>query len=309
MIFMLTPFIAAFHYPVLPQQRPAYNWNLSNYDLIVIDELSMVPVKILEHVLATISELPIRPIVLLAGDDCQLQPIETIAGKIKTTKTVMRFEQLSTITNKVILTEQHRNDDDHYGKFLNHIRSWHPSQQLLDQMQKDWVLFDEGPSDKDILQALISHPNSTVITVSHKAANRINQVVLDSILDKSSLLGYVKCDCDLPKMPLYKDMRVIITQNRNKQLSVVNGRIAHVLQMEGNTVFLKLGNNNVVQVYPVSFPNEDGSLKTVLPFMPAYALTIRKAQGQTLNESIVCLDAAIVAPGGAYVAHVFCLPK
>ena len=86
----------------------------------------MLPVKIFEHVLATISELPIRPIVLLAGDDCQLQPIETVAGKIQTTKTAMRCEQLSTITNKVILTEQHRNDDDHYGKFLNHIRSWHP---------------------------------------------------------------------------------------------------------------------------------------------------------------------------------------
>ena len=88
-------------------------------------------------------------------------------------------------------------------------------------------------------------------------------------------------------------MRVIITQNRNN---------AHVLQMEGNAVFLKLGNNNVVQVCPVSFPNEDGSLKTVLPLMPAYALTIPKAQGQTLNESIVWLNGAIVAPGGAYVA-------
>ena len=79
-------------------------------------------------------------------------------------------------------------------------------------------------------------------------------------------------------------MRVMITQNQNKQLSVVNGRIAHVLQMEGNTVFLKLANNNVVQVYPLTFPNEDGSLKTAFPFMPAYAPTIPKAQGQTLNE-------------------------
>ena len=99
-----------------------------------------------------------------------------------------------------------------------------------------------------------------------------------------------------------KALRVIITQNRNKQLSIVNGRVAHVLQMEGNTVFLNLANNNVVQVYPVSFPDEDGSLKTVLPFMPAYALTIPKAQGQTLNECIVWLDGIMVAPGGAYVA-------
>ena len=134
--------------------------------------------------------------------------------------------------NKVILTEQHRNDDDDYGKFLNHIRSWHPSQHLLDQIQKDRILFNEEPSDKDILQALMNYPNSTVITVSPKAANCINQVVLDSILDKSLLFGYGKCDCDLPTIPLYKGMRVMITQNRNKQLSVVNRQVAHVLQME-----------------------------------------------------------------------------
>lgn len=83
----------------------------------------MVAVKIFEHIFATIPELPFHPIVLLAGDDCQLPPNENIDGKIETTKTAMRCEQLSTITNKVILTEQHRNDDDDYGKFLNHIRS------------------------------------------------------------------------------------------------------------------------------------------------------------------------------------------
>ena len=36
----------------------------------------MVPVKIFEHILATLSELPIRPIVLLAGDDRQLPPTD-----------------------------------------------------------------------------------------------------------------------------------------------------------------------------------------------------------------------------------------
>ena len=293
---------AGFRYPVFADERPSYNWNLCNYDLIVIDELSMVPIKIFDHIFATVSELPIRPIVLLAGDDCQLQPIEKIDGQIQSTKTAMRSEKLPAITNKVILTEQHRNDDDDYARFLTHIRSWRPSQHLLDHIQKDRVLFNDEPTDDDILHALTNHPNSTVITVSHKAANRINRVVLNTILDKSLFLADVECDSALGTIPIYKGMRVMITQNRNKQLSVVNGRVAHVLQMEGRTVFLKLANNNIVQVYPVSSPNEDGSLKTVLPFMPAYALTIPKAQGQTLNECIVWLDGCVVAPGGAYVA-------
>ena len=58
---------------------------------------------------------------------------------------------------------------------------------------------------------------------------------------------------------------------RNKQHTVVNGRLAHVIQTEGNTVFLKLANENIVQLYPVSFPTDDGTIKTAIPLMPAYA--------------------------------------
>jgi hypothetical protein len=68
-------------------------------------------------------------------------------------------------------------------------------------------------------------------------------------------------DCELGKIPLYKGMRGMVTQNRNKHLTVVNGRLAHVIQMEGNTLFLKLANENIVQMYPVSFPTDDGTIK------------------------------------------------
>lgn len=33
---------ATFQYPVCHSGKPTYNWNLSNYDIILIDELSMV---------------------------------------------------------------------------------------------------------------------------------------------------------------------------------------------------------------------------------------------------------------------------
>ncbi len=102
---------AAFYYPVSPKDKPMHNWNLSNYDVIIIDELSMVPVKMFEHLLSTISELPIRPIVLLAGDDRQLQPIETVDGSIQTVDSAMIIEYLNRISMKVQLTKQFRNVD------------------------------------------------------------------------------------------------------------------------------------------------------------------------------------------------------
>lgn len=168
---------AAFHFPVSVKDQLSYNWNLSNYDLIVIDELSMIPLKIFHHILETVSELPICPIVLLAGDDQQLQPIEKVDGKIQTAETAMKSEQLPKITTKVLLTERHRSEDNDYAKFLQHIGHWRPSQNLLDKIQIGRTLFDNDPTDEQLLKALTENPNSTVITVSHNAANRINQVV------------------------------------------------------------------------------------------------------------------------------------
>lgn len=293
---------SAFHYPVKSNEKARFNWSLGTYDLLIIDELSMVPIKIFDHIFATISELPIRPIVLLAGDDQQLQPIECVEGKIQTTATIMTTQKLSNVTIKILLTEQHRNNDSDYSTFLQHIRLCRPSQKQLDKIQFGKILFQQEPTNAQLIEVVTNFYESTVITVSRKAANRINNVVLTSVLKNSPLLGHVVCDCELGKIPVYKGMKVMITQNRNKEHSIVNGRIGNVIQIESNTVFLKFRNGNIGHIYPVTTQTENGTLKTVVPFMPAYALTIPKAQGQTLSSCVIWLDSTIVAPGGAYVA-------
>ena len=44
------------------------NWALATYDLIIIDELSMVPAHVFNHILSTVQQLPTRPILLVSGD-------------------------------------------------------------------------------------------------------------------------------------------------------------------------------------------------------------------------------------------------
>ena len=141
--------------------------------MLIIEELSMVPVPIFDHIFSTISELPIRPLVVMAGDDRQMQPIESIDGRIQTTKSVMTSDKLADITMKVVLTEQHRTQDDKYSNFLDHICLWQPSQKLLNQIQKGRILCDHDPSDDELFDVLNRFPQSTVICVSHHAANRI----------------------------------------------------------------------------------------------------------------------------------------
>ena len=103
-------------------------------------------------------------------------------------------------------------------------------------------------------------------------------------------------------VPLHKSMRIVITQNRNKEAGVFNGRRVVIHRIEKATVFLKLGNDKSVNVYPVTTILENGKRRTCYPFVPSYAVTICKAQGQTLNSVIVWFDVPRIPAGSAYVA-------
>ena len=56
---------------------PQVNWALAMYDLIIIDEVSMVPPFFFNHILSTVKQLPTRPILLISDDKYQLPPIAT----------------------------------------------------------------------------------------------------------------------------------------------------------------------------------------------------------------------------------------
>ena len=117
-------------------------------------------------------------------------------------------------------------------------------------------------------------------------------------------------DNDEPPMHIYKNMRVIITQNVNKVKGVVNGQKAVIALKSRNTVLLRLPNKSLVSVFPLTNPitstdqhgNDVTTNKTVFPFVPGYAITVCKAQGQTYDEAIIWMDSDFVPKGTGYVA-------
>ena len=113
-------------------------------------------------------------------------------------------------------------------------------------------------------------------------------------------------DNDEPPVNIHKGMHIVIMQNIDKKNGVVNRQPATVLMMQGLTVILQLPNSKKVSVYPVSSVSnpsecESPEVRTCYPFVPGYAMTICKSQGQTLNNT-VWFDAASFGPGAAYVA-------
>ena len=111
---------------------------------------------------------------------------------------------------------------------------------------------------------------------------------------------HTQFDCDLPPLPLYENLQVIITQNRDKKNGVVNGQRATVKLIHNQTILLTLPNGSIVSTHLVTCKKPDGLVKTTYPFVPAYSVTICKSQGQTLQEVVIWMDAKTVPAGAAY---------
>ena len=261
---------SAFHIPVDLNEQSSTNWHLSEYDIIVVDEISMISEKNFQHILHTISRLIFRPGLIFR-------------------------------TNFYFLNGQHRVGDSDYLTFLNHIRHWIPTDTVLQQIQEGRILCPDGQLHPDrVIKAFQDNPQSTFLTFTNAAANKLNSLITSALFTNKQPLAYCQLDSDTDLSPIYKDMRVMITQNRDKPQNIVNGQIASIEMCHNATIILKLPGNKLVATYPVTSTSANTQTATY-PFRLGYTNTMCKDQGQTLDKAILWFDQDIIPPGTAYV--------
>ena len=242
---------AAFQFPICEDDKPIINWLVSQYDIVVIDGISMITPIIFHHVLKTFQNLPKRPVLLVSGDVAQQQPIVTIRGRTHATKSILADAGFLAMARHYNLTRQFRCIDPPLQRILDHMRYWEPTVEVLSDIQNGRLLSTaEIPSDNEVISAILAHHQHTFLTISRKATNRINLLVLSHRFSDILPLATIQYDCDLPELPVNAKMRVMITQDRDKKQNVVNGQLATVLTV------LKLPNGKVVNTYPVTYRNQ-----------------------------------------------------
>lgn len=294
---------AAFKYPVSPAHPCQTNWELMRYDVIVLDEVSMVSKVIMQHVISTINQISLRPLLVMCGDKCQQQPIETIDNQTTQVTSILQERDFYRIAHHINLTQQYRCEDEELQQILNHLRYYKPSRSLLEKIHGDRIMCaTQTPSEYDVRRVLKERPLATFVTVSRKATNFINEIAINFLFADCIPLMHAQFDCDLPPLPLYQNLPVVITQNRDKKNGIMNGQRGIVKLVQNKTVFLTLPNGSLVTTHLVTCQKADGSIQTSYPFVPAYSLTICKSQGQTLDEVVIWMDAKMVPAGAAYVA-------
>ena len=275
------------------------NSSLSLYDVIFIDEISQVSKDLFHHVIHTLSILSRRPILILCGDFCQQQPLSTRNNKTVQAENIMSCSHCISYLVRFTLSQQHRIQDDILLNFLHYIRYDVPTQDMIDKLCKDRILSDSDILQDNLYNILKPFPDSLVLTVTRRSASFVNDVIVRNAFQQNPLALVVADDESL--IPIHKDMKLMLTRNVNKSIGFVNGQFVTVKSISNKTIIAIHPNGHVINLFPMTSVFED-ILVTKYPFLPGYATTISKVQGQTLSNVILWLDTERTPEGTAYVA-------
>ena len=230
----------------------------------------MVSKKTFSIMASTFNRLNLHPVVVVEGDKCQ-QPLQNVGGKVSSTSSILNDDTFSSANSvKHTLYQQFRIIDLDYAWFIDLIHYTQPTQQQVDDFQKGRVLCPSGDlSDDQLWEAFSSHTDASIMTVSRRAAQRMNTVVVKRLFRQNLPLTDIPCALVLELEDIFpqRGMRILITENRDKTSRIVNGHDATVVSNQGNTILVRFPNNGMAFVYPVTHTEEDGNVTHVIPLL------------------------------------------
>lgn len=284
-------------------------WNETH--VLIIDEVSMLHgsfVDMLDKVARHMrrKDQPFGGMqVIFTGDFFQLPPIVREGNEYESTD-VFAFSSRAWKESKPVvcyLTEQFRQDDDSLTAILNAIRSGEVEEEHFLMLQDT----AKRPHKEDHIK-LYTH-NENVDEINRKAFNAIDGEVkvYDMITKgKGAALLSLKNNCLADeRLELKVGAKVICIKNDNER-KYVNGSMGIVVDFEsGDMPVVELVNGKKVTIKADTWRiEEDGKVKaeiSQLPLKLAWAITVHKSQGMTLDRAEIDLSRAFTS-GQGYVA-------
>jgi ATP-dependent DNA helicase PIF1 len=271
-----------------PRKLPS---RLKNLSCVVVDEISMVGLKLFDEMIATLDKHNCKPQLVLCGDFLQLPPIKDSYCFLSPNWARIGFKaQLKTII---------RQSDSELSALLDRVR--------FASVTRDDIIFlnsraCESPVEKKLVR-LHTHREETA---------RINEYELSMIEGEERIFeatdfGDQNLLKDLQSPPILKlkiGAQVMLVKNiyTSEGLGFYNGETGVVQSFDpltvlfGNTVHaIKREKNEKVVDKKIAASRDQ------YPLVLGYAITVHKSQGMTIPNLAVCLEDTFEY-GQAYVA-------
>jgi ATP-dependent DNA helicase PIF1 len=281
-------------------------------DVLVIDEISMMHdfrLDIVDEVLRVVRSNPEAfggMQVILCGDFFQLPPVNRSDSRQGSFVTSSQVWLQDVFTVCYLETQFRQRDDEQYTHILNGIRAGVLTRSQL-QTLRDRA---HATVDPAIAQTRLLTVNIDVDTVNHEHLDELDEETHQYEMVTRGAKNYVdqlKRSCLAPEvLRLKKGAQVMCIKNAQDR-RYVNGSLGVVVDFDLLTDYpvVRLVSGREITMRPDSWELMDGDKRRAsieqLPLRLAWAITVHKSQGMTLDAARIDLSRAFVE-GMGYVA-------
>ncbi len=278
--------------------------------VLIIDEISMLDgrtLSLVETVCRVVrkTSLPFGGMqVILVGDFFQLPPV---TGRGEAPQYAFESEAWSRLMPVICyLEEQYRQEDEVYLRLLKAIRHNTLEETDYETFRAQMVSEDEAPLG---VTRLYAH-NIDVDRVNQEELRQLPGKVMAYQMrgeGKEQLVEALKRNCLSPERLELKVGALVMFTKNNQLDGYVNGTQGVVLSFHPDTKLpiVKTKSGNIIEVGPAEWSlfegDEELASVTQLPLRLAWALTIHKSQGTSLDAAVIDLSKAFEY-GQGYVA-------
>ena len=289
---------------------------LSDYQLIVIDEVSQLTGELNDRILQLRNFVDDVPAMAEMGDRWQM------AGFGDQRPWDTRLWRQSTHTTR--LHQPYRFEDQDWYKLLSDIRTAKPAGEVWTRLmrtvlrkQKAWR--GHEPTVEDIRYVLNTHPDTTLLAISREGAGILDDLALQAKYPRRAPLVVLPGDVEsypanydangrlksrrqltARPVPIHRGMPLYMTRNMRKDLDYVNGMRCVIEDWDAAAEAVVVKTSTGRRVAVTLCHDEDLGF-AYFPLRPGYASTIMKFQGAELPHVTVWLDKPH-CPAAAYTA-------
>lgn len=289
-------------------KKPFIVSKLRALEMLIIDEISMINAELFDKISEFLSLIrgsskPFGGVqIILCGDFAQLPPTD---GKYCFLANIWEKSNIETITLKTMMRQS---DDNRLQEILEELR---------------W-----GLCTKDTLRLLksLKHTNfanlkkngiiPTVLYSMNVDVDAINEKQYKELIDNGAETCIYKTVTSISgkswslsmkipeKVELCIGAQVVLTWNVAQDDGLINGSRGVVIGFDTSGPIIRFvnGRETVIEITKITDEDDSTSAISFMPIRLAYALTIHKSQGMTLDAVILDLGDSIFEYGQAYTA-------